>query len=300
VRLSPLEAHGICLLLLLADLAGRGLRIRTYTRGLGHPLRFWRAIELNAWGDAAAALTPMRVGGEAARLAGLLRAGIPAHRAFLAIGLEAVIAYPLVFGFGGWLVWRFAPDWWAHAAPALRDRMAHGWPWALGGLLLTLLVGVVAWRWRRVALREPERGIHRVRPAWHALPRWPLLVGIPTSLVNVASRTLVLPVLALSLPDHPPLGVLLVGSFMLLYSQLVLPTPAGIGAVDLALLGGAAGDLSGGAPLLLAWRFYTVGGGMLLGLALALHAFGGRPLGRTVRRFFRRPPATQSDAGPPR
>jgi len=101
-----------------------------------------------------------------------------------------------------------------------------------------------------------------------------------------------LPVLALSLPSHPPLGVLLVGSFILLYSQLFLPTPAGAGAVDLGFLGGIAGDLGpADTGLLLAWRFYTVGAGAALGIGLALHAFGLRPLARAVRSAVRPRPA---------
>jgi hypothetical protein len=41
-------------------------------------------------------------------------------------------------------------------------------------------------------------------------------------------------VLALTLPDPPPMGPLALGSFALLYSQLVLPTPSGAGAVGSA------------------------------------------------------------------
>ncbi len=59
---------------------------------------------------------------------------------------------------------------------------------------------------------------------------------------------------------------MLVGSFALLYSQLLLPTPSGAGAVELGFLGGAAGDLGDRAGwLLLAWRFYTNGAGVVLG-----------------------------------
>jgi uncharacterized membrane protein YbhN (UPF0104 family) len=97
----------------------------------------------------------------------------------------------------------------------------------------------------------------------------------------------VLPVLASSLPHAPPLGLLLVGSFALLYSQLVLPTPSGAGAVELGFLGGAAGNLAGsGTSLLLAWRFYTTGIGIFLGIAVAARRFGWE----AIRRWFRRTP----------
>ena len=109
---------------------------------------------------------------------------------------------------------------------------------------------------------------------WRRMPRWPLVASIPLSFLNLATRVAILPVLALTLPSPPALGPLAVGSFALLYSQLVLPTPSGAGAVELGFLGGAAGDWAGEGWLLLAWRFYTNGIGVLLGVALA---------GRTLR-----------------
>lgn len=286
--LTLLQAHAICAALFMGDLIARALRIRWYLAGLGHPVRFWQAIQLNAWGDAAAGLTPMRFGGEAARLAGILRAGVPATAGFMAIGLEVVVAWLVVIPFGVTIIARFAPTWWRHAGPELLATLSGAWYWAAGVALFTLVVGVIAWRWRHVALREPKRAMHRVQNYWRDMARWPLLAGVPTSLINVGARTLMLPVLALSLPSHPPLGVLLVGSFILLYSQLVLPTPAGVGAVDFGFLGGIAGNLGpGDAGLLLAWRFYTVGGGALLGVALALHTFGVRPMLAAVRSVLR-------------
>ena len=288
--LSPAEAHLLCAAIVLLDLLARAFRIKWYLQGLGQPVPLSRAFLINSWGDAAAGLSPMRFGGEAARLGGMLYAGVPATASFLALAVEVLVAYPLVFGFGGWLVWRFAPDWWVQAGPEFARHLREAWPLAATVLLLTLVVGAAAWRWKAVAVREPGRSVHRLRPAWRSMPRWPMLLGVPTSLINVIGRTLLLPILAFSLPEHPPLGVLLVGSFVLLYSQLILPTPAGAGAVDLALLGGAAGHLGDGAGVLLAWRFYSVGAGALLGVSLALHVVGLRPLLRAVRRVVGRSP----------
>lgn len=294
LSLTPLEAHLVCAALFAVDLIARALRIRWFLAGLGHPIGFWAAFELNAWGDAAAGLTPMRFGGEAARLAGILRAGVPATAGFMSIGLEVVVAWMVVIPFGVTIIALFAPDWWQHAGPQLLRTFTRGWLWAVGVVLLTLLVGALAWRWKRVALREPKRAWHRVRHYWRDMAIWPLFAGLPTSFINVAARTLMLPVLALSLPTHPPPGVLLVGSFILLYSQLFLPTPAGAGAVDLGFLGGVAGNLGPtDTSLLLAWRFYTVGGGALLGLVLAVHTFGLRPIIEAVRSIIR-PRAGQS------
>ncbi|HXI21777.1 MAG TPA: hypothetical protein VNH46_11855, partial [Gemmatimonadales bacterium] len=122
-----------------------------------------------------------------------------------------------------------------------------------------------------------------LRDSLRRMPLGALVAGGALSGYNILARTAVLPILAAALPDHPPIGVMLLGSFALLYSQLVLPTPAGAGAVDFGFLAGVAGNLgSAGPALLLAWRFYTVGLGALLGVALALHRFGWSVVRRVV------------------
>ena len=78
---------------------------------------------------------------------------------------------------------------------------------------------------------------------WRRMPRWPLVASLPLSFLNLATRVAILPVLAATLPQPPELGPMVLGSFALLYSQLILPTPSGAGAVELGFLGGAAGDL---------------------------------------------------------
>jgi uncharacterized membrane protein YbhN (UPF0104 family) len=282
--LSPLAAHLICAALFAADLLARAGRIRWYLGALGQRISFSQALVLNAWGDAAAGLTPMRFGGEMAKFAGLLRAGVAPPRGVLVLGLEAVITYPIVALFGGWLAWRFAPAWWNEARPAVEQAFAAGWPWvaALGGVVL--LAGLGIWYTRGRKGRVVESGA--LRMTLGQVPAGPLGAGAAVSLFNVVARTLMLPVLALALPDHPSLGVMMVGSFVLLYSQLVLPTPAGVGAVELGFLAGLAGDLGAGeGGLLVAWRFYTVGAGALLGAILAVGIIGVRPVLRAVARF---------------
>jgi uncharacterized membrane protein YbhN (UPF0104 family) len=124
------------------------------------------------------------------------------------------------------------------------------------------------------------------------MPRWPLIASVPLSFVNVAARVAILPVLALTLPHPPAIGPLALGSFALLYSQLVLPTPSGAGAVELGFLGGAAGNLgSGSGWLLLAWRWYSNGVGVVLGVVLAAQRYGWPALRRAARAILphRRP-----------
>ncbi len=283
--LTPLEAHVLCFTIVSLDVGGRALRLRWYCRGLGTELSWSHALTATAWGDAAAGLTPLRFGGEAAKFAGLLRGGLRPGTALLALGLEAVVTYPLVFLFGFWLAWRFAPSWWEEAGPLLNQAMTSGGPWLAGVAVLGALGSWAALRWHRGRVPADGRSGSGVKTALRQVPRWVILAGVPLSFYNVLGRTLVLPLLASTLPAHPAFGVMMLGSFALLYSQLLLPMPAGVGAVDFGFLAGVAGDLgpaSGG--LLVAWRLYTVGLGAALGAALALKTLGWAAVRRVLPR----------------
>src|SRR5919108_1251080 len=94
--MSILDATLLCIALVFIDLLVRAWRIQWIVRGLGYPIGFWDSLVLNAYGDAACALTPLRIGGEPARLAGMLRSRVPATAAFVAISLEVLAAWPVV------------------------------------------------------------------------------------------------------------------------------------------------------------------------------------------------------------
>ena len=279
--LSPLTAHLLCLGCVAADLVARSFRIQWFLRGLGHPIRFRQAFTINVFGEAGCSLTPMRVAGEPARLAGMLQAGVPATAAFVAIAVEVLAAWPVILVFAAVLGWWFAPDWLAHAWPVLRESAQSASGWVIAVLIATVVVGWLAARSIRTASHRVRRPLRRLAVYWRRMPRWPLVASIPCTVINLIARTSILPLLALTLPDPPPVGALILGSFGLLYSQLVIPTPAGLGAVDLGLLGGAAGELGQGNTLvLLAWRFYTVGIGAMIGVVLAIRIFGHAALKR--------------------
>ena len=284
--MSPVQAHLLCVALVAADLLARAWRIQWIVQGLGHRMSLWDSFVLNAFGDAACALTPLRLGGEPARLAGMLRSRVPATAAFVAISLEVLAAWPVILVAGGWLVWQYAPAWWLVAGPRLTAAAETAWPW----VVMVVILSVLAWRAaRRVAspaARQLRRPVRRALVYWRRMPRWPLVASIPLSFINLATRVAILPVLALTLPSPPAMGPLVLGSFALLYSQLVLPTPSGAGAVELGFLGGAAGDLgSGEGWLLLAWRVYTNGIGVLLGVGLAVRIYGWPALRQLARRW---------------
>jgi uncharacterized membrane protein YbhN (UPF0104 family) len=147
------------------------------------------------------------------------------------------------------------------------------------GLLLAVVVSFILWLLvrRRVRLtpRLTRRPWRRVQVYWRRM-RFATLAGSAClGFLNVASRTAILPVLMLALPEPPPFGPALLGSFALLYSQLALPTPAGMGIVDLGLLAGVAGETGeGGVALLVWWRFYTTLLGVGLGAWAAIRVFG--------------------------
>jgi uncharacterized membrane protein YbhN (UPF0104 family) len=282
--MSPLAAHLICLGLVAVDLIARAWRIQWIVQGLGHRITVKDAFVLNAFGDAACALTPLRIGGEPARLAGMLRSGVPATAAFVAISLEVLAAWPVIIVAAGWLAWEYAPAWWLSAGPRLGAAAERAWPW----VALVVLISVIVWVYsRRVAspvARQLRRPIRRAMVYWRRMPTWPLLASIPLSFLNLATRVAILPVLALTLDNPPELGPMALGSFALLYSQLILPTPSGAGAVELGFLGGAAGDLGEhDGWLLLAWRFYTNGVGVLLGVWMAVGIYGWPALRKLVR-----------------
>jgi len=283
--MTPLEAHIVCLALVAADLLARAWRIQWIVRGLGRRISVKDAFVLNAFGDAACAVTPMRVGGEPARLAGMLRSGVPATAAFVGISFEVLAAWPVIIVAAGWLIWQYAPAWWLSAGPGLGSAAERAWPW----VLLALAVSAVAWQYaQRVSspvTRQLRRPVRRILVYWRRMPAWPLLASIPLSLINLVTRVAILPVLALTLTSPPALGPTALGSFALLYSQMILPTPSGAGPVELGFLGGAAGDLGDGQGwLLLAWRFYTSGIGVLLGVLIAARIYGWPALRKLVTK----------------
>jgi uncharacterized membrane protein YbhN (UPF0104 family) len=282
--MTPLQAHLICIGLVAADLLARAWRIQWIVQGLGHHMTLKDAFVLNAFGDAACALTPLRIGGEPARLAGMLRSGVPATAAFVGISLEVLAAWPVIIIAVAWLGWQYAPAWWLTAGPRLGAAAAGAWPW----IAVVVLASVIAWRYaHRIASpfkRHLRRPVRRALVYWRRMPRWPLVASLPLTGVNLVTRVAILPVLALTLPSPPAMGPMILGSFALLYSQLVLPTPSGAGAVELGFLGGAAGDLGESQGwLLLSWRFYTNGLGVLLGVWLAAQIYGWPALRKLVR-----------------
>lgn len=265
--------HLAALALVACDVLTRGVRIR-----LMLPVSLVDAMAANTCGDALAALTPARLGGEPIRFAGFLRAGAGAASTLAAFATEVVVDAILITGIGAILAVLFADagrEWVERLLALTRSPLGR---WITVAVVLGLATsGVMAARWRR---RLPSSLAHSLKEAWRIARTRPprTTIGVAgLTLVSMAARTAVLPVLALGLPGTSLVG-LIAGSFALVYIQNILPTPAGAGGVELSFVAGFAGSVSGPAlaSLLLVWRFYTIILGVVAG-ALLVWRVGVRP-----------------------
>jgi uncharacterized membrane protein YbhN (UPF0104 family) len=267
--------HAICLALVAADFVTRTWRTQCFLRALGQPLPFREVFIQSALGETASSLTPLRLGGEPARAWAMRRLGVPASAAIVCVGVEFVAMMAVVAAVAVGLTLTLAPQWWAAAGPELVRSALGGWPWLVG------MVAAMGAAWWLVHVLAPStaaalrREISAAREHARELGAWPYAASVPLTVLNVATRVAILPLLAVTLSSPPPPGATVVGSFALLYSQAILPTPAGAGAVELSFLGGAAGNLgSAEASLLVMWRIYTALLPVVLGLALGGHRYG--------------------------
>ena len=280
-----LEAHLICCALVVIDLVTRAVRFQWLLAGLRVPVSFRNAFVMTTVADAAAAVTPNRIGAEPARLAAAAFADVPVTAAFVAIVFELMVTAPVTAAAAGWLALIYAPRWWHNARPMLAETAHRTWP-----IVLVLVVaGFVGWFFLRRAMPKTSHTVQRnTRRAWayaRRMPAWPLLASVPLTLLGLAARVAILPVLALTLPFPPPMGPLTFGSFALLYAQILVPTPSGAGVIDLGFVGGAIGDLGEHhRKLLLIWRAYTTAAVVAIGVIVAVRVYGAAAVLALARR----------------
>ena len=275
--------------LFAADVAIRAVRLRVLAPGT--TLTLGQAVAVNAYGEAASAVTPARAGGDPARFVALLRDGVSAPRALAALATEMLIDWVLLAAAAVVLLMA-----WGEAAATGARRLAAlaATPHArvlVVAVLVLAAASVVALRWYRrrlprglaASLADAWRAARDL--GWHRVSGSAALTGL-----SMIARTAILPVLAAGLPGLDPRAVV-VGSFALLYGQLVLPTPAGAGGVELGFVGGFAGALAPAAlaELLVAWRIYTLILGAGLGALLLARA-------AIVRRAAKASPSYESNS----
>ena len=81
--------------LVMVDTVVRGLRNQLLSP-VDRPLVLWQSIKVNAFGEAAAAVTPARIGGDITRFAGFNRCGFGNSATLALLGVEKIIDYALI------------------------------------------------------------------------------------------------------------------------------------------------------------------------------------------------------------
>lgn len=237
--------------------------------------RFWVLVVANSYGDLGAAVTPARLGGDPARVVALRRTGVELPSAVVAIGAERILEWIALMALSAVLVITMGDDI-AQGGRDIWSRIAtmRALPW-LGTFVILIVVGFVGMLWYRK--RHPARlgdGIARAWSSARLLSLWPLVVAMVATIGVIATRVAILPVLVVGFAHDFSVAGVLLGSFVLTYGQLLLPTPSGVGPVELAFVAGFGRSLS--VPdltvLLLMWRFYTVVMGALLGIFFFLRS----------------------------
>lgn len=279
----------LCLGLTAVDFAARTWRMQLYLRGIGRRIPFREVLLQSLVAEAGATITPLRIGSDPSRLWAMRRSGVSTTVAAVCIGVETVVLTVITVLVSVVLMLTVARDWWALVGPQLVASLRAAWPYVVAVFAASVVSWLVA---RLYAPRVREllgREMRAVRRYARVMPRSAYWWSLPVTLLNMSARVAILPVLALTLPEPPPLGAMLVGSYALLYGQLIAPTPGGAGAVELVFLAGAAGELGAEAgALLLAWRLITAVLPLVLGLATAVLHYGLRVFGEPARVRRRR------------
>lgn len=253
------------------DVLVRGARMRALL-----PISLVRAITVNTCGDALAAVTPARLGGEPFRFLAFQRSGASAAAVVAALATEVCVDALVITALAIVVGLTFADIGGAWLGRLVELAESPSVRWVTVGALASMIVGAIA--------------VVRLRRRWYVLPPvlhgardvWRILTSrSPTALAQVAgltvismvARSAILPVLAAGIPDAP-VTVLMAGSFALLVVQSVLPVPSGVGSVDLGFAAWFAGRLRAGelARLLVLWRFYTIALGAMVGALLLVRA----------------------------
>lgn len=279
----------------------RAWRIQLAAWTAGGALPFWPAVRLNLYGEAASTLTPNRLGGEAARFAGLTETGLRSVTALVAVGVEVAGEWPVFLLMLVALLVHYVPDWKVAAQLWLRRHIAAD---LIVIEIAALAVLLIIYLTQRLVKAGAIR--HRVRRQWRVAwahvrraPLWVQIVNAGLTAVSLAARALILPALAWGMRDAPSFGQMFYGSLALLASPLVVPLPSGGGGIEVAFLSGFAGDFgAGGVRMLLLWRFYSVILLTILGAYLMVHSLGVRAARELVTIGWARKAKRQEERNP--
>jgi uncharacterized membrane protein YbhN (UPF0104 family) len=255
-------------------------------------------VRLNLYGEAASTLTPNRLGGEAARFAGLSEAGLRPVTALVALGVEVAAEWPVFLLMLATLFLHYVPNWKAAAEQWLRRHLAADLV-AMELVVLGVLVAIY------LVQRFVKAGAirHRVRRQWRVAlahvrraPLWVQAVNAVLTAVSLAARALVLPALAWGMADAPPFATMFFGALALLAAPLLVPLPSGGGGVEVAFLSGFAGRFGAHAvSMLVLWRFYSVVLLTIVGAYLMVHSLGAKAARQLVTIGWVKPTKRKGD-----
>jgi len=261
-----LPQHGAALGLVLFDVLARALRTRLLL-----PVPLSRILAVNTAGDAVAAVTPGRVGGDPVRYLGYARTQAPAPAILATFGIEIAADAVVLVGVAILLAALFPATVREMLDSSLRlARSPHAL--LLVAILVIALAGSVVLA-RRMAPRGMSRLVASLGDAWRYARSHPpgvLATATLLTLVSLIARGAILPVLLAATPGLRT-GTVILGSALLVYGQTLAPTPAGAGVVEVGFLVGLERIPPDALPaLILVWRTYTLALGLLAGTVLLL------------------------------
>lgn len=270
---SVAAAHAACAACVAADIWSRSLRMQLMTRSAGTFMSFRHALALTTFGDAAAAVTPLRAGGEFARVVGARAAGVRLPVIAAVISVETLVVYVLAAVAGAWLAAEYGGEWLALVRPR-RQVLSVRAIYVSAVVVLLAVTIVAATPAARLALRRVVAGARTALIAARRISWAALLLCLVLSVVSLVARVAILPALALTLPQAPSVGVLALISFTLVHGQIAMPTPAGAGPIEMVFLMGGTGITREAGRVLGWWRVYATLIPVVLGFVLGALTYG--------------------------
>jgi uncharacterized membrane protein YbhN (UPF0104 family) len=267
--------HAAAIGFVVLDIVARGARSTALI-----PVRLTQAMMVNCCGDALAAVTPSRAGGDPVRYVWFVRAGIPGPAVLSSFATENAVN-TVVLVTGGVLLLVFFTS-----TMSLLVRQAVDNVTAPTGMRIAAAgCGVIVVAAFTVHRRYPHlsrRLVDFLRETWRLFltqPRVAVSRATVWTVVSMIARTAILPVLLVTRPGIQ-ISSLLIGSVLTLYALLLSPTPGGLGPIEAGFFAGLHGSMDARqiSELLVIWRAYAWSSSAVLGAVLLLYRRVRRPV----------------------
>jgi uncharacterized protein (TIRG00374 family) len=287
--LLPPLGHMLALGAVTFEIITRTLKIQLSAKSLRTPLSFTGAMRVVLGGDFGAAITPSRTGAEPARFLVLAEAQVPVPGIILILWAELflemlslwVVCAVLGMIFDGYreILWGVSAGYalLVFGLGAIGALLSRGHKATAAPEWLTR-IGLGGARWSAIQrsfqhLRSSVEALRHAHAGWASL-------SLLSSVVHVALRLSILPLIVWALGARVELAPLVMWPLAIFYGGVVFPAPGGGGLMEVAFKLTLGGTIPAGifAAALIWWRFYSFYIYVLLG-SLAT--------GRTVMRALR-------------